>query len=91
MEKYLESRKDLHIEKTKIKEISEFLASRFDNFMKRTIEKIADIAALKNKKNPKLGNEIGYFSRESERVVPQAPFYISPNSKIFALSYKHKL
>lgn len=59
--------------------------------MKKTIEKVIDIAALKNRKNMKTGNELGYFSSEQERVQPETPFYISPNSKIFALQYKHKL
>jgi hypothetical protein len=50
-----------------------------------------DIAALKNKKNIKFGNEVGYFSAASDRVTAQTPFYTSPNSKIFLLQYKHKL
>lgn len=69
MEKYLENRKDLHWDKNKLKEVSEFLAAKFDNFMKRSIERILDTASLKNKKNPKLGNELGYFATENGRVT----------------------
>jgi len=38
-----------------MKEMAEFLTSRLDHFMKKTVEKILDIAALKNKKNSKFG------------------------------------
>lgn len=67
------------------------MTSRLDNFMRKTIEKIIDIGCLKNKKNWKTGNEMTYFSPNSDRAASQTPFYISPNSKIFLLQYKHKL
>ena len=67
------------------------MASRLDHFMKRTVEKIIDVASLKNKKNPKLGNEVGYFSAASQRVAAQNSFYFSANSKIYLMQYKHKL
>jgi hypothetical protein len=59
--------------------------------MKKAIERVIDISSLKNKRNPKFGNEVGYFATENERVTHQTPFYISPNSKVFVLMYKHKL
>jgi hypothetical protein len=62
LEKYIDSRKDLHCEKSKSKDIGEYLAAKLDQFLKTTLEHMYDIACLKNKKNPKLGNELSYFA-----------------------------
>ena len=61
IEKYL-TKKGFKSTGSKGKELSEYLAGRLDQFMKVAIEQMYDIACLKNKKNPKFGNELTYFS-----------------------------
>ena len=90
LEKYLESRRDIHVDKGRNKEMAEFLATRLEHFLKVTLERVYDFACVKNKKSI-LGNEFGYFPQGSERVPIEAPFYIQPSSKIYTLSYKSKL
>ena len=90
IECYINSRKDLSFEKGKSKEISDFLAAKLDQFLKVALEQMYDIACLKNKKNQKLGDELGYFSEENNRIQNIQEFYFQPNTKIYSLSYKHK-
>lgn len=49
-----------------------------------------DIACLKNTKNPKFGNELGYFAEANDRVLVTQEFYFQPNTRIESLTYRHK-
>lgn len=60
--KYIESRKDLACDRKSKESIGEYLAAKLDQFLKTSLEQMYDIACLKNKKNPKFGNELGYFA-----------------------------
>jgi hypothetical protein len=75
IEKYIQSRRDLHCDPSKIKDLSEYLANKLDQFLKNTVEEIYDIACLKNRKNPKFGNELGFFADEHGRVSDTQEFY----------------
>ena len=70
--------------------MAEFLATRLEDFLKVTLERVYDYACIKNKKSS-LGNELGYFPPESKRLSIEAAFYIQPCSKIYGLAYKDKL
>jgi hypothetical protein len=87
---YLIRGKDLSFEKGKSKEISDFLAAKLDQFLKVALEQMYDIACLKNKKNQKLGNELGYFSEENNEFKIFRSSTFSPIPRFTPLSYKHK-
>lgn len=90
IQSYIESKKTFQCERSKLKDVSEFIATKLDLFLKNAIEQMYDTACLKNKKNPKTGNELGYFSEENNRVHHTHQFYYQPNTSIYALSFKHK-